>query len=181
MASNRLAGPGEKGKGRERVGLVKDPYAAFKSGASDDEDGSDDDDEEEEEKEAELMVAGRKRALSVSPQPEPAAAPKEESRRGKGKGREVPNDRARPRPDPPVKGKARPAESAHAPKSTIDEPPAVEPKRSMRDMKKEAFSKRYPMNSSGRSVGSLDGRKGRGQPNMGARMGVLLEQIKRTK
>jgi hypothetical protein len=185
MASNRLSAPGEKGRGRERIGLVKDPYAAFKSGASDDE-GSDDEDDEEEEQEAELMVAGRKRALSVSPPPpeQQAEAPKEETRRIKGKGKETPNDKSRPRPTTPNKGKARSQDSDAKAKVAFSktrqpDDPAPDPKRSMRDMKKEAFSKRYPANGVDRSAGGVVGRKSRGQPNMGARMGVLLEQIKR--
>jgi hypothetical protein len=67
MASNRLGVEKEKGKGRERAGLVKDPYAAFKKDGA----GSDSDDDEDEVKgiEVELMKAGRKRALSTSPEP----------------------------------------------------------------------------------------------------------------
>lgn len=185
MASNRLSAPGEKGKGRERVGLVKDPYAAFKSTDSDDDD-SDEEDEVEKGEEAELMVAGRKRALSVSPPPRTveAAATKDEPKRFKGKGKEIPNDRSRVRPTPTDKGKSKVPASTSRPtaaRSATVKPDesAVEVKRSMRDLKKEAFSKRYPVNGGSRQAASADGRRPRGQPNMGARMGVLLEQIKR--
>ena len=200
MASNRLGEKGEKGKGRQRTSvLVKDPYAALKTNGSDDEDSGDESEEEEKGQEAELMVAGRKRALSLtpSPPPEPAPAPTklEPVRRPKGKGKELPtsNDKDKTKPVPvpltaPVKrsretdGKSRPPPSTAA--AAGDE--VKEVKRSMRDIKKEAFSKRYPPNPVARETvggrgGRIAGRGGRGQPNMGARMGALLEQIKRTK
>ncbi|OWZ50150.1 hypothetical protein C351_01299 [Cryptococcus neoformans c8] len=51
--------------------------------------------------------------------------------------------------------------------------PSSEPKPSIRTLKKEGFSKyHWAKDATGLS-------KGRGQPNMGARMGVLLEKIKR--
>lgn len=185
MASNRL---GEKGKGRERTTrLVKDPYAAMKD------DDSEDSDEEEEDKgqEAELMTAGRKRALSRSPSPPPpppapATGP---TKKAKGKERERPNDKTRAPSTStsaasPALGK-KPSEatvqSMPKPGKTVASNPGIETpaerQRSMRDIKKEAFSKRFPSNN-GTNAG---GRRGKSQPNMGARMGALLEQIKRTK
>ena len=61
------------------------------------------------------------------------------------------------------------------------------PQESFRQLKKEAFSKYHPpppsrgaaSGSSGSGFGGFAGRKG--QPNMGARMNVLLEKIKRDK
>lgn len=203
MASNRLGEKGEKGKGRQRTSLlVKDPYAALKNDGSDDEDSGDESEEEEKGQEAELMVAGRKRALSVTPPPapEPAPAPTklEPVRRPKGKGREVPNDKSKPVAVPlsvpvPVSAKRPHADGAEGKSKTI--PSATgsgsdevrEVQRSLRDIKKEAFSKRYPPNAARASEaierrgGRIGSRGGRGQPNMGARMGALLEQIKRTK
>lgn len=203
MASNRLGEKGEKGKGRERKSiLVKDPYAALKNNGSDDEDSGEESEEEEKGQEAELMVAGRKRALSVTPPPapEPAPAPTklEPVRRpnGKGKGREVPNDKSKPVPVPlsvPVSDKRPRSDSAEGKSKTTPTATATgsegvkEVQRSLRDIKKEAFSKRYPPNPA-RGSGAIEGRGGRigsrggrGQPNMGARMGALLEQIKRTR
>lgn len=69
------------------------------------------------------------------------------------------------------------------------------PQTSYRELKKEAFSKYHPKRLDptpirhGQSTGGIggfggssgQGRGGRGQPNMGARMGVLLEKIKRDK
>lgn len=69
------------------------------------------------------------------------------------------------------------------------------PQTSYRELKKEAFSKYHPKRLEptpirhGQSTGGIggfggssgQGRGGRGQPNMGARMGVLLEKIKRDK
>jgi hypothetical protein len=57
------------------------------------------------------------------------------------------------------------------------------PQSSFRDLKKEAFKKFHPARQKGGGVllGSAAERPGkpsRGQPNMGARMGVLLETIK---
>ncbi|KIR54104.1 hypothetical protein I315_03160 [Cryptococcus gattii Ru294] len=51
--------------------------------------------------------------------------------------------------------------------------PSSEPKPSIRTLKKEGFSKYH------RAKDTTGLSKGRGQPNMGARMGVLLEKIKR--
>lgn len=51
--------------------------------------------------------------------------------------------------------------------------PSSEPKPSLRTLKKEGFSKYH------RAKDATGLSKGRGQPNMGARMGVLLEKIKR--
>lgn len=51
------------------------------------------------------------------------------------------------------------------------------PQSSYRELKKEAFAKYHPAKS-GPIAGGV-GRGGRGQPNMGARMGALLEKIKR--
>jgi hypothetical protein len=189
MESNRLGVEKEKGKGRERVGLVKDPYAMMKKdGAGSD---SDEDEEEEEEKgtEVEIMKAGRKRALSTSPSPPPAPERQThpaKSTKSKGKEREVPNERSAPtkRPQPEREGpRGRPA-----PKT---EEKVEEKQPSLRGLKKEAFAKRYPPNHTairgglagrgrGGPVGGGAGGYGRrGQPNMGARMGVLLEAIKR--
>ena len=53
------------------------------------------------------------------------------------------------------------------------------PQTSLRELKKEAFARYHSPRTEG--VGGGMGRGGRGQPNMGARMGVLLERIKRDK
>lgn len=191
MVSNRL---GEKGKGRERaVGLVKDPYAAMRADLSDDGD-SDDDEQEENGQEAELMTAGRKRALSVTPPPAPEPVlTKLESRipKGKGKGKEIPNDKSQistnPKPVPtplPIPTKRTNTTDNKSRAGPVLGEDVVETQRSMRDLKKEAFSKRYPPNNAARGlamVGNTRRQGGRAQPNMGARMGALLEQIKRTK
>ena len=57
------------------------------------------------------------------------------------------------------------------------------PQTSLRQLKKEAFAKYHPSRASGNgsNSGMGQGGKGRGQPNMGARMGMLLERIKREK
>jgi len=190
MESNRLGVEKEKGKGRERVGLVKDPYAMMKKDGA----GSDsDEDEEEEEKgtEVEIMKAGRKRALSTSPSPHPVPESKRstlpaKSTKAKGKEREIPNERSisTKKPQPDREGpRGRPAPKTE---ETVEE---KQP--SLRGLKKEAFAKRYPPNHTairggfggrgrGGPVGGGAGGYGkRGQPNMGARMGVLLEAIKR--
>jgi hypothetical protein len=197
MASNRLGVEKEKGKGRERVGLVKDPYAMMKKDGA----GSDsEDDEEEEEKgtEVELMKAGRKRALSTSPSPPPAPTVRPsktviseiKSSKSKGKEREAPKERSMPTKKPDREGERE----REGPRGRLPprEPFIVEEKQpSLRGMKKEAFAKRYPPNHTairggpvGRGRGGPIGGGGggygkRGQPNMGARMGVLLEAIKR--
>ena len=182
----------EKGKGRERVGLVKDPYAMMKKDGA----GSDsDEDEEEEEKgtEVEIMKAGRKRALSTSPSPPPAPAPESKrptlpakSTKAKGKEREVPNERSVPTKRPQTEREGPRGRPASKTEEAVDE---KQP--SLRGLKKEAFAKRYPPNHTairggfaargrGGPVGGGAGGYGkRGQPNMGARMGVLLEAIKR--
>ncbi|WRT67434.1 uncharacterized protein IL334_004405 [Kwoniella shivajii] len=51
-----------------------------------------------------------------------------------------------------------------------------EPKKSFRDLKKEAFSKYHKPKPDPAYAGGMKGK--RGQPNMGARMGLLLEKIK---
>ncbi|WWC89734.1 uncharacterized protein L201_004659 [Kwoniella dendrophila CBS 6074] len=52
-------------------------------------------------------------------------------------------------------------------------------KKSFRDMKKEAFSKYHKSrNEAPASIGGSGRSNKRGQPNMGARMGLLLEKIK---
>ena len=194
MASNRLGVEKEKGKGRERVGLVKDPYAMMKKDGA----GSDSEEEEEEEKgtEVEIMKAGRKRALSTSPTPPPTTAPvvrpsktnvsEPKSLKSKGKEREAPHDRSTP-----VKRPEREREGPKGRPAFRDVEKAEEKPPSLRGMKKEAFAKRYPPNHTatrggfagrgrGGPVGGGAGGYGkRGQPNMGARMGVLLEAIKR--
>jgi hypothetical protein len=208
MASNRLGVEKEKGKGRERVGLVKDPYAAFKKDGA----GSDSDDEDEEEKgtEVELMKAGRKRALSTSPEPAASTSasttaavaksvskpfkPTSEMRRAnrmKGKERETPLERSTSISRPvQEKEQERERERPTGRPTPYDRKEVQTPEEkppSLRGMKKEAFAKRYPVNpvirgapvgrGRGGSFGASFGR--RGQPNMGARMGVLLEAIKR--
>ncbi|WVR05447.1 hypothetical protein IAU60_002463 [Kwoniella sp. DSM 27419] len=74
------------------------------------------------------------------------------------------------------------------PSTTPDAASAVEPKSSFRTLKKEAFSKYHRpkdaaqssvRNSSSAGPASRGSRGPRGQPNMGARMGALLEKIKR--
>ena len=211
MASNRLGVEKEKGKGRERVGLVKDPYAAFKKDGA----GSDSDDDEEEDKgtEVELMKAGRKRALSTSPEPASASAstttltptsksaskpfkPTSEMRRAnrlKGKEREIPLERSTSTQRPVMenhkeKERAGPRDRPTPANRREVETPEEKPP-SLRGMKKEAFAKRYPVNpvvrgaptgrGRGGSFGAGHGHGRKGQPNMGARMGVLLEAIKR--
>jgi hypothetical protein len=187
MESNRLGVEKEKGKGRERVGLVKDPYAAFKKDGA----GSDsDDDEEVEEKgtEVEIMKAGRKRALSLSPPPTlPTAStsskssmrPQDDVKRSKGKEREVSNERST------AKRPEREGPRSRAPLAGRKEKEAEPEEKlpSLRGMKKEAFAKRYPTNTGVTRGGPVGGGRGgygrKGQPNMGARMGVLLEAIKR--
>jgi hypothetical protein len=182
----------EKGKGRERTGLVKDPYAAFKaSGAGSD--YSDDEDEDEEEKgtAVEIQQVGRKRALSLSRSPSPPPQPKHDRRpantlapganRIKGKGKEEPRDRATlvkrvgegsaPSKRPVGSGSRREEQRPGQGHKQVERLP------SMRDMKKEAHVKRALPAARGASYGG--GRGGKGQPNMGARMGVLLEAIKR--
>ena len=58
------------------------------------------------------------------------------------------------------------------------------PQTSLRELKKQAFAKYHAPRQAERGQEGTDGRgrasgRGRGQPNMAARMGVLLERIKR--
>jgi len=139
------------------------------------------------------MKAGRKRALSTSPSPPPAPAPESKrptlpakSTKAKGKEREVPNERSVPTKRPQTEREGPRGRPASKTEEAVDE---KQP--SLRGLKKEAFAKRYPPNHTairggfaargrGGPVGGGAGGYGkRGQPNMGARMGVLLEAIKR--
>ena len=55
------------------------------------------------------------------------------------------------------------------------------PQTSMRELKKQAFARYHSPRSESRSREARGGVTGKGQPNMGARMGALLERIKRDK
>jgi hypothetical protein len=166
----------EKGKGRERTGLVKDPYAAFKAEGA----GSDYSDVEDEEVEVkgtavEIQQAGRKRALSISPPPTAPEASQAPTNKAKGKGKEVEvaGSRTGPRSGPIQRrpeGEGPPGKRPFRPR---EEDVARERQPSLRDIKKEAQRKHHTPTAGG------GGRGGRGQPNMGARMDVLLEAIKR--
>jgi len=54
------------------------------------------------------------------------------------------------------------------------------PQTSLRELKKQAFARYQPLRT-GDAGDGLRGERGKGQPDMGARMGVLLERIKRDK
>ncbi|KAK7014980.1 hypothetical protein R3P38DRAFT_2998763 [Favolaschia claudopus] len=79
-------------------------------------------------------------------------------------------------PSPPTRKKRAPGRS-HPPESESAQAP------SLRDRAREAYSPAtlhtYRSNSSGKPRGGKPGARGRGQPNMKLRMGVLLETIKR--
>ncbi|ORY30001.1 hypothetical protein BCR39DRAFT_530546 [Naematelia encephala] len=91
----------------------------------------------------------------------------------KGKGRRATGEDREPLP-PTAAGRTRalsPSAIGHP------EPLANE---SLRTMKKEAFSKYHPnRRPDGMVNGGFGAGRGKGQPNMGARMGVLLEKIRR--
>ena len=55
------------------------------------------------------------------------------------------------------------------------------PQTSMRELKKQAFARYHSPRFESAARGAGGGVKGKGQPNMGARMGALLERIKRDK
>lgn len=162
----------EKGKGRERA--RPSYYADLLKGITGAQEDAEMKEEEEEEVGPAPTAAGRTRALSPDPvlQAEIERQTKPEGTRAKGRvGASA--SAVKPKTTPAVK--ARP---------TIDA--KNEAKISLREMKKQAFAKHhprpaptYPFARGPGTNGRVGGGGMRGQPNMGARMGVLLEQIKR--
>ncbi|KAK4688118.1 hypothetical protein P7C73_g2007, partial [Tremellales sp. Uapishka_1] len=162
------------GDGSRRRGLGDDGKDGRGNVVQDKSDSDSEDEEEaaESSNTANLITAsGKSRALSLSPPPPPppTATRSAVEKKGSGKG----------------KGRMDAEKSLENGKEKEPEVGSEKEAVSFRTMKKEAFSKYHPRKTASthqthQNLGGNGGRGGgRGQPNMGARMGVLLEQIKR--